>query len=154
MRFSTCTVLTASLLPLTACWLGSGGGTNNPAPADGKTAVFLEFNNTFDQPGDDDGGAKQPVDVPIVWSGARVGGEGGPGETFSQDDTFHGFATDPWHKTTIVTNLEPGDWNLAVNVNGLQHACASPITLASGVQVNVTFQIDKDSGVFAGCTHN
>ncbi len=139
-------------LSLSGCWpLGSAPSTSNPPS--GKTAVFLEYNHTFDQPGDDVGGAKQQVEVPIVWSGTRVGGEG-PSDTFSKSDSYLGFVTDPWYDTTIVNNLEPGDWNLAVNVNGLGLACPTPITLASGVQVNVTFQIDKVTGQFAGCTHN
>jgi len=114
----------------------------------------LTYNNTYDQQGDDVGGAKVEVDVPLTWTGARVGGEGGPGDAFNLNDTWHGYATDPWNKSTIVPNLNPGDWNLAVTVNGLPLSCPGPITLSAGAEHTVTFEIEKVGGQFTGCTHN
>jgi hypothetical protein len=149
-------VFTGTAVLLASCNLGTGTGGNQPSGNHG--AFFLEYNNTFDQPGDDVGGAKTPVDVPVVWAGSRDVGSGeqgqGAGDAFNMNSTWHGFATDPWHTTTIVPNLNPGNWKLSVTVNGQPMSCGSAIALAAGSQVNVTFQVDKESGVFTGCTHN
>lgn len=133
----------------------SGTGTS-PSPGQ-QGSFFLEFNNTFDQPGDDVGGAKTQVDVPVVWAGSRQLGPEEPqaaGDTFNINSTWHGYATDPWYTTTIVPNLNPGNWNLSVTVNGMPMLCQSPIGLAAGSSVNVTFQVSKENGQFTGCTHN
>lgn len=60
--------------------------------------------------------------------------------------------TDPWKASTVVTQLNPGQWNLQVTFNGATHACASAVTLVAGELKNVTFYFDKDSGVFNGCS--
>jgi hypothetical protein len=103
------------ILALPDCTTGE-----RPAAAE-KVAFVLEYNNAFDQTGDDVGGAKKMVDVPIVWTGTRVlegGGQPEDGDTFTKNQTWNGFATDPWKTSTIVTNLNPGNWNLSVIVSG------------------------------------
>lgn len=145
------TGIVIAVVSLAGCWPGWESIADPPAD---KTAVFLEYNHTHDTPGDEDGGGKTPVDVPLTWMGTRVG-EGVPtSDTFTQNTTYHGIATDPWSAETLVTNLTPGHWNLSVNVNGLLYTCPSAFHLTTGVNHRVVFQIDKDSGLFAGCTGN
>jgi hypothetical protein len=142
------------LLP--GCAFNTKGTGTSPSSGQ-QGSFFLEYNNTFDQPGDDVGGAKTPVDVPVVWAGSRqVGAEEqqAAGDTFNISSTWHGIATDPWYTTTIVPNLKPGTWNLSVTVNGQLMTCPTVIELASGTQVNVTFQVSKETGQFTGCTSN
>jgi hypothetical protein len=144
----------AFLFPGCQGWLGS-----EPSPSSGNQgAFFLEFNNKFDQPGDDVGGAKTQTDVPIVWAGSRqLGPEESQtaGDTFNISSTWHGFATDPWYTTTLATKLNPGNWNLSVTVNGQLMTCQAPIGLppGPGPAVSVTFPVNE-TGVFIGCMHN
>jgi hypothetical protein len=154
MRRSYVTGIVIAVVSLAGCFLGTGTGSPGSKPPADKTAVFLSYNNAFDQPGDDTGGAKVEVDIPLTWTGTRSGGEGAPGDSFTQNTTWHGFATDPWNTSTVITNLDPGTWNLSVTVNGQPFNCASPFNLTAGVQHSVAFQIDKVTGQFAGCTGN
>jgi hypothetical protein len=136
---------------------GPISNNNNNTRGD-KAAVTLVYNHAHDQPGDDVGGAPPPVDVPLLWEGHVVdSGEAlsGPGYSFSQSATWNGYATEPWSTSAIITNLNPGDWQLSLTVNGLTHACQSLIPLGgvNGLDT-VTFQIDPDSGLFAGCDGN
>jgi len=123
------------------------GGTGNNSRRDDKASFHLEYNNTWDQPGDNTGGGTLPEDITLVWTGSRVGSE----DTFNETSTWTGIATDPWYTTHLVTNLKPGNWNLSVTVNGQTMSCPSPIALSVGPPVTVAFQIDKVTGQFAGC---
>lgn len=151
-RTITLLVTATAVTALGGCFLGTGGGGGGKEPEQPKTGLDLTFDNAYDQLGDDVGGAKQMETIPLVWEGTRAGGEGGPGDAFHVDDSTFTYATDPWSKSTLVPNLTPGSWSLAVTVNGATYACPDAIDLPDGTLVNVTFTIDKTSGTFAGCT--
>lgn len=136
-------VITGVVSLLATC---GGSGNSNSRRGD-KASFYLEYNHMWDQPGDDTGGGQLPEDVTLVWTGSRVGSE----ETFNETSIWSGIATEPWYTNHLVTNLTPGNWNLSVTVNGQTMSCPSPIALAVGPPVTVAFQIDKDTGQFAGC---
>jgi hypothetical protein len=119
----------------------------------GQGSFNLYYSNKFDQTGDDVGGAQPPVDVSVVWDGSRLVGSGstGAGDTFNQNTTWTGVATDPWSTNTIVTNLNPGSWKLSVTVNGLLMACKQEgFELVAGTTVVVVFDVNEEN-VFTGC---
>jgi hypothetical protein len=147
----------ASLTTAGFIFAGCFGGSipSQPSGSSGQTGSFiLQYYNNYDQTGDDVGGAKTPTDVSIIWSGSRKLYESSPssGDTFGISSTWHGYATDPWNTNTLAGNLNAGDWQLSVNVNGADMMCQSAISLPSGKTVIVTFDIDKTSGLFSGCT--
>src|SRR5690349_3241792 len=117
LRFATPLVaFTGAAFLLAGCTIGTWGSGTSP-PSGKQGSFFLEFNNAFDQPGDDVGGAKTQVDVPVVWAGSRQLGpeeQQAAGDIINISSTWHGFATDPWYTTTIAPNLNPGNWNLSV----------------------------------------
>ncbi len=160
LRFAISLIaFTGAAFLLVGCDLGwgSSNSSSNSGSSGNRGAFFLEYNNAFDQPGDDVGGAKTEVDIPIVWVGSRQLGteeQQTAGDTFTINSTWHGFATDPWYTTIAVPNLNPGNWILSVTVNGQPMSCGAVIALAPGSQVSVTFQVSKESGIFTGCTHN
>ena len=128
---------------LTAC----PGSSASNSRRDDKASFYLEYNNMWDQPGDETGGGQLPEDITLVWTGSRVGSE----DTFSETSTPQVIATEPWYTNHLVTNLKPGNWNLSVTVNGQTMSCPSPIALAVGPSVTVAFQVDKVTGLFSGC---
>lgn len=122
-----------------------------------KGSFFLEFNNAFAQL--NPSGNKTPSDIPVVWEGSRqLGSEEKQAaeDTFNivQTPTVNKVATDAWFTTRFVQDLNAGDWNLSVTVDGKKMSCGSPITLAPKALVNVTFQVSKDTGDYTGCTHS
>jgi hypothetical protein len=130
--------------------------SDTPPSSGNQGSFLLEFNTKFDPTSDDVGAAKTQVDVLIVWAGSRqLGSEESPaaGDTFTIKSTWHGYATDPWSKSELVTNLKPGNWNLSVNVDGKLMTCQSAIGLASDSTVSVTFGVDE-ANKFIGCWHN
>jgi hypothetical protein len=147
-------VFTGAAFLFAGCWQCQPG-TDDGSRGSCSGSFLLQFYNDFDTTGDDVGGAKTPVDVPVVWAGSRqLGSEEGQSacDSFNKSENWNGIATDPWHTTTIVPNLKPGNWNLSVTVNGQLFTCQSVIALPpAGPQVIVTFQVSKETGQFTGC---
>jgi hypothetical protein len=141
-------LIVVAALSLSGCW-SEGGGTFKPPP--GKAGLRLEYNHAYDKQGDD---LAPKEDIPILWEGSRVlGAEEGAttGDAFIENDSYPAIPSDPWW-TAKELDVNPGNWNLSVTVKGNKMTCPSPIALAEGVNKTVTFQINKESGQFDGCT--
>jgi hypothetical protein len=139
-------------LLLGGCGLGAplipGQGSSSST-----ASLNLQYDNQFDQQGDDVGGAKLPTTVTVLWHGELTNTTDGP-QTFDLPKDATGILTDPWNTnatggSVLVPNLGPGTWNVSLTVNGVPIGTC-PIPLVAGQTASMTF-VKKPDDTFGAC---